>query len=333
MTTSADYSPHSLLPAPEPRTVSPPADYFYDNVAKHLVKDTVRIMSNGLGIDLDKVAVMSEEITDMLTEVKSLLAANPIVRKYQKQRHAKLTAKYISDRQSHCKSPADFARPFEHSDPVHRSYFMHIFAQKQTMESPADLLPTGIPKWPANLVKRLVPSYPILSRLLEGNIAQDNPIVTAAMNLYCEHRAEIHNRSYLEQISLLDFKFPDFSPRSSNQKHELLTGILGWESNELTDAYQKYERKLAKSLRYNKPAPPEPKNKYSWGRKHIEVMAKSLIIPEEIELANALIDFSFGDKILTSFVPAFYNYTIAGRLYSNLRLLGAKSGRYTSSEP
>ena len=333
MTTSADYSPHSLLPAPEPRTVAPPVDYCYDNVAKHLVKDTVRIMSNGLGIDLDKVTAMSDEITAILVEVRATLAANPIVRKFQQQRYARLTADYIAERQSHCREPSYFARPFKHSDQTHRSYFMHIFAQQQGLSQPSDLLPTGIAKWSAALVKTLSPSYPILLRLLDGSLPQSHATITAAMSLYCEHRAELHNRQYLQQIHDLNFDMPDFSPRSPDQKHALLTDLLGWESNALTDAYEKYQRELDRAQRYGKTAPPPPKLKFKWGRPNLELIIKSLIDPEEIELVQALIDFSFGDKILTSFVPAFYEYTINGRLYSNLRLLGAKSGRYTSSEP
>ena len=333
MQTSADYSPWSLLPAPDPRNTNYKVDYFYDNVAKHLVKDTVRIMSNGLGIDLDKVTVMSDEITAILVEVRATLAANPIVRKFQQQRYSRLTAEYIAERQSHCREPSYFARPFKHNDQTHRSYFMHIFAQQQGIAQPSDLLPTGIAKWPATLVKKLSPSYPVLLRLLDGSLPQSHATIVAAMSLYCEHRAELHNRQYLQQIADLAFDMPDFSPRSPDQKHALLTGLLGWESNALTDAYEKYQRELDRAQRYGKALPTAPKLKFKWGRPNLELILKSLTDPDEIELVQALIDFSFGDKILTSFVPAFYEYTINGRLYSNLRLLGAKSGRYTSSEP
>jgi hypothetical protein len=53
MLTSQHYSPHDLLPACEPRTCNADPVKFYDTVAKHLIKDTVRIMDNGLPIDLN----------------------------------------------------------------------------------------------------------------------------------------------------------------------------------------------------------------------------------------------------------------------------------------
>ena len=57
MTTDPNYSPWQLLPAPEPCTVSPPADYFYEHVAKHLVKDTVRITSTVLALTLTRSCI------------------------------------------------------------------------------------------------------------------------------------------------------------------------------------------------------------------------------------------------------------------------------------
>ena len=170
MNTSADYSPHSLLPQPEPRSVDYEVDYFYDNVAKHLVKDTVRIMSNGIPIDLDKVAELEVSLDETLAAAHASLAANPYIIAYLQQRYARLTADYIAERQSHCREPSYFARPFKHNDQTHRSYFMHIFAQQQGLSQPSDLLPTGIAKWSAALVKTLSPSYPILLRLLDGSL-------------------------------------------------------------------------------------------------------------------------------------------------------------------
>ena len=39
--------PWELLPAPLPKTASYPEDFFYTNVAKPLIADTVRLMANG----------------------------------------------------------------------------------------------------------------------------------------------------------------------------------------------------------------------------------------------------------------------------------------------
>ena len=89
MTTSDPlYSPDDLLPAPEPRTVSPPEDYFYDNVVKHLVKDTVRIMNTGLPIDLDRVEELEVELDSIIAEVKTTLANNTYIQQYLNLRYS-----------------------------------------------------------------------------------------------------------------------------------------------------------------------------------------------------------------------------------------------------
>ena len=86
--TADNYSPWSLLPSPEPRTVSPPIDYFYHHVAKHLISDTVRIMSNGIHIDLDKVSELEETLDNQLLKVKAELAGNPYIQRYLEERYS-----------------------------------------------------------------------------------------------------------------------------------------------------------------------------------------------------------------------------------------------------
>lgn len=329
------YSPHDLLPAPIPRESDYKANYFYENIAKYLVKDTVRICSNGLGIDLDKVEKLEAELTASITAVKESLNKNPIITKFLLEKRSKLVIKKTAERdaklEARIKQPNDFLKPFNHKDINHRSYFMHLFAQQQKLPEPSELLPTGIPKWPANLVKRLTPQYPLLSRLLDGTLS--HPLQNEAMQLMAEHKCEIHNRALEPPNSQVEVDLPDFNPRSSDDKHLLLTGILGHESGKFTDAYETYQRDcdIAYKRGYIEPAP--PKNKWSWGRKELELLLDTLTDEYEIRLFKDLIDFSYGDKIQTSFIPAFYRYTVNGRLYSNLRLLGAKSGRFTSSNP
>ncbi len=90
MTTSnLQYSPWSLLPAPDPKNTSYKADYFYEHVAKHLVKDTVRITSNGLGIDLNEVMHLEDTIDDSIDKVRAALQTNPIILQYFDQVHAR----------------------------------------------------------------------------------------------------------------------------------------------------------------------------------------------------------------------------------------------------
>ena len=332
MTTSnLQYSPWSLLPAPDPKNTSHKADYFYEHVAKHLVKDTVRITSNGLGIDLNEVMHLEDTIDESIDKVRAALQTNPIILQYFDQVHARKIEEEIELQTSKLHTPDQHLVPFKHSDQVHRSYFMHLFAQQQRISEPSDLLPSGVPKWPANLVKKFTATYPLLSRLLDGTLS--HPLIDASMQLLAEHKCNMYNSKYLAKINSPNVPYPTFNPRSPDARTIVFTDILGFESNKLTDGYKKYERELERAIRYNKPHPVEPKNKYSWGRKQLEQLLDSLSDPDQISLVSNMIEFSFGDKIKSSFIPAFYKYTVNGRLYSNLKLLGAKSARYTSSNP
>lgn len=122
-------------------------------------------------------------------------------------------------------------------------------------------------------------------------------------------------------------------PGSPDQKHDVLTDILGYESDKLTDGYKEYEKKLRIAERYHNPLPSLPKNKYSWDRDNIEAILKSTTDQDEIEMLQALVDYSFGAIVKNNFIKAFYEYTIDGRLYGDLKLFGAKSFRLTSSNP
>lgn len=310
MTTNTHYSPWDLLPAPEPCTVSPPADYFYNNVSKHLVKDTVRIMNNGLPIDLDRVRELELDLDTTLSRVANDLAAHPYVQDYLKQRHKTVITNYIEDRKSHLKPVHSFIKPFKHSDMNHRSYFMHIYAQQQSLSEPTDLLPTGVPKWPANTVKKLSTTRPLLVRLLEGKLLQNNPLVTQAMQLLAEHKAELHNRKYLDQIATPDVEIPAFNPGSSQQVGELFN-MLGYNSDK--------KSKLT--------------NAESWNREQVEQTGRESSDPLVHSLVQSLVDYSFGAIIKSTFIPAFYKYTINGRLHGQYVLFGAKSFRYTSKQP
>ena len=326
--------PWQLLPAPEPCTVSPPEGHFYDTVAKHLIKDTVRLMHNGLPIDMSRVKELEATLDVTLAKVADDLATNPIVRDYLSQKHIHLTASYRAEQESKLKPVDFFLKPFDSKKPDHRSYFMHVYTKGKAITQPTDLLPTGIPKWNVKDVKSLSTDHPALALLLAGKISPTNTYAISAMQLYAEHKAEIHNRKYLDNIAnLTSIEFPKFNPASPDQKHDILTDMLGYESEKLTDAYIKYERALNVHIKYGKPEPVEPKNKFSWDRDNIEALKDLAKSDDELSLFQSLIDYSTGSIIKNNFINAFYLYTINGRLYGNLKLFGTKTFRLTSSGP
>ena len=304
------YSPHDLLPAPLPSETIYPKGYFYEKVAKHLIKDTVRIMNNGLGIDLSKVVELEKVLDTQLQTVSDNLDSHPYIADYLETRYAKQIAAYKEDRQSRFKAPADFIKPFKPGDMTHRSYFMHIYATERSMALPTDLLPTGIPKWPANLVKKFAKNSPLLTKLLNKTISSTNPTAIKAMELLAVHKADLYNAKYAEQIQNPSVPYPTFNAGSSQQKQELFL-----------------------SLDIESEATSKTTGLPSYNRAQIERISKETTDPLVVSLAKTLIDHSTAAIIRNNFIEAFYKYTVEGRLYGSIKLFGAKSFRLTSSNP
>lgn len=304
------YSPHDQLPAPEPCTIEYPLGYFYENTAKYLIKDTVRIMDNGLNIDLDKVIELEDTLEEQLKEVESELAANPLIKKYLSLRYSREIQEYIEDRKSKMRTPEYYLTPFKPKDMVHRSYFMEEYATTQGWGSPQEKLPTGVGKWPLSLVKKYAVSNRLLQMMLEGTLPENTAAVKSAMERLAKDKADMYNNKYLEQVKSPNLGYPTFNPGSSKQKQELFA-MLGIESEEVSK-----DTGLPK-----------------WDRTQIERVNLETEDEDVRNLTQALIDYSFAAIIKNNFIEAFYNYTVEGRLYGQYKLLGAKSGRYTSSNP
>lgn len=305
-------SPHDLLPAPEPCTVDPPPGYFYENVAKPLLKDTIRIMLNGIPIDLDKVRELEDVVTEVLERVDTTLANNQYMQQFMLLMYSNDKRNYIHEKQSKMRNYKYYLKPFKHNDMTHRSYFMQEFIKNKTVLIPSETLPTGVPKWTKKDVTQLLPSYPALARLLEGFYTEgNNAFVRTAMRALATDRAAIYNQSYLNAIKNVDnIPPPQFSPASSPQMKQLFDW-LGLESEETS-------KKTG-----------EP----SWSRAQIERIHKETTDPVIKDITQALIDHSTSAIIKSNFIKAFYTYSIEGRLYGSLKLFGAKTFRLTSNNP
>lgn len=309
-TTSEYYSPWDLLPTAEPKTVNPPIDYFYNNVAKHLIKDTVRIMNNGLPIDLLKVKTLEQEIDRILNEVQQKLNNNKYVQQCMQLHNNDLIAKYKNNQESKLKTYKHFLKPFKHNNMNHRSYFMFIFSKEQQITQPTELLPTGVPKWSNKLVKKLSTTRPLLKKLLNNKLPDNHSIVKEAMKLLATHKANIYNYKYLEKINSPPINTVSFNPNSTIHKREFFS-MLDIKSDSIS----------------------KKTNESSWDREQIERVNKETTDPIVKEMTTALINHSFGANIKSTFIPAFYKYTVDNKLHGTLNLFGAKSFRYTSQNP
>lgn len=309
-TNESSYSPHGLLPAPEPSTYSPPLGYFYHNVAKHLIKDTVRLMSNGLHIDLDKVEQLETTLDEQLAKVQQELASNPLISEFQQIQHSRIIKDYITDRKSKMRTVDYYLKPFKHNDTTHRSYFMYLFAREYNLPQPSELVEgTTVPKWSAKLVNTFASTRPVLQRLLKGELTS-HPLIDEAMDLLATDKCNIYNQKYLDAIHSPNVPIPTFNPASSTQKQELFKW-LGIESD-----------KTSKTTGLP-----------SFDRDEIERINKETTDEHVRHLTQCFIDHSFAAIVRNNFIEAFYRYTVNDRLYGTYKLLGAKTGRYTSSNP
>lgn len=307
--TNTNYSIWSQLPAPEARYSEYYTRHFYHNTAKHLIKDTVRVMMNGLPIDLDKVQDLEVVLVDQLSRVESDIESNILVQAYLRKKHGKLIDAYKDNRTSMLRSADYYVKPFKHTDMAHRSFFMLAYGQDNDVPVPEEELFEGVPKWTVKRVKKVSETRPLLNRMLAGELSGSHPIVERAMSLLAETKANLHNKSYFSQIQNPDVEPPKFNPGSPVQVSEVFE-MLGIESTTQTTAG----------------AP-------QWNRAQVERVNKETDDPDIISFTQSLIDHSFAAIIQNNFIKAFYNYTIDGRLYGNLNLLGAKTGRYTSNSP
>ena len=302
------YSPWDLLPAPVPSTVNPDESYFYHNVVKHLIPTTIQLMNTGLPIDLNRVEQLEHELDAIIAEVHSTLAGNAHIQTYLQSRYSSQIAEYQALQQSRLKPPSDFLVPFDPKKLEHRSYFMHLYATAQGLPLPADTLPTGISKWTARDVQKLSASRPILQRLIANQLRPSE--TDPAMQLYAQHKANLRNKSTHDKINTPTITYPTFNPSSPIQKGELFT-MLGLKSE----------------------ATSKTTGSDKWDRSQLERLLKESTDPILTELLQALIDFSFAAIVRNNFIEAFYNYTVDGRLHGSYKLFGAKSFRFTSSNP
>ena len=310
MLTTTDYSPWNQLPAPEPKTKKYSLGHFYNYTAKHLIKDTVRIMDNGLNIDIDKVIELEKLLVEQLAEVQKELEANPLIKKYLKVAYKKQIKEYITDRKSKMKSYKDYLVPFKHTDINHRSYFMEEYAKLRGWSSPPDKLPTGVGKWPALLARKYAKSNRVVAMMLKGKLPENTEALVTAMKNLSVDKAEMYNKKYVEQVKTPDKPYPKFNPGSPQQKQELFA-MLGIKS----EAFSKATKMP------------------SWDREQVERVNKETQDKDVKNLTQNFIDHSFAAIIKSNFIESFYTYTVQGRLYGQYKLIGAKSGRYTSSNP
>lgn len=315
-----EYSPWDLLPVKEPKTVNPPDDYFYKNVIKHLIPDVVRIMANGIPIDLAKVRELEATLDEVLNKVDKAVQNNTYIKQFQILQYTELQKLYIAEQRSKMKLPKHFLKEFKISNITHRSYFMeevykdilkHKSKDDNLPAKPKEKLVTGITKWTLADAKRLITIHPAIQLLVTKRITLTNKFVKDAMKQLAKDKATIYNKRYYNNIeNSNELALPPFNIASSIQKRKLFDW-LGIPSEKTSK-----ETGLP-----------------SWDRDEIERINKETNDLKIKELTSSFIDYSFGAIVKNNFIKSFYLYTINNRLYGTMKLFGAKSFRLTSNNP
>jgi hypothetical protein len=301
------YSPLDLLPLPEPRYSSYPDDFFYEKVIKHLIPDIVRIMSNGIPIDLDKVKELENTLDSVLLKVQQTIDNSPIIKKFHEYKYPLVYKEFKDLMTSKMRDMSYYLKEFDSSKMDHRKYYMRLFIKDKP-----DIIVPKDEKWKIAYIKTYSIRYPELRSIIKKTIRPTDELAIKAMEYLAKDKAEIYNKSYKYKISQASTEnlIGKFNPGSSDQKREL------------------FEFLNKEALEFSKKT-----GLPSWGRSQLEDLLKVETDESMKELLQAFIDHSFSAIVKNNFIKAFYEYSIDGVLYGNLKLFGAKSFRLTSNNP
>ena len=305
------FNPIDLLPIDHPIKTDPSIgelDYFYKNVVKHLIPDVIKIMNNGVHIDLDKVATLNDTVTTVLEDVTSKLASNQLILDFQAFMYPKKFKAFSDEQEAKKRILAFYLKEYKGTIPQ-RTYVVNTYLENLSS------IHAGKDKWTIKDLKGLhvVTDDQVILDIINSEV--DQIIIDAGMLVMAEDKLAIYNKSIdtkTVERGTKEILLPPFNPGSNKQKREL------------------FEWLKVKAIRFSKDSG-EP----SWNREAIEELqtTQDRTNTDLMEVLQLFVDHSFSAIIKNNFIESFKKYTIDGILYGNIKLFGAKSFRLTSSNP
>ena len=303
--------PMDLLPILAPKDHDPSEeepDYFYNNVIKPLIPDFIRIMDNYLTLDWKAVDKLKDVIDNVLETVSTTLGKNEIIEKFQKHQYPVKFAQYKEETLKSCRTVDHYLKEYDPSNIIHRTYVVNEILKLNGTE---DLCKD---KWSVKDVKALY-EYMELSTIqlvTDKKIDVRSDLAKQSMINLANDKMTIWNKVREDKVDSVskDELVPPFNPGSSKQKQELFE-YLGIEA-------------LAFSKETGLP---------SWGRDQIEELFYTAEEENLKEVLQMFIDYSFSAIIKNNFLESFSAFAQDDRLYSNLKLFGAKTFRPTGNSP
>lgn len=242
--------PIDLLPIVRPldSTNFPDETFFYQNVVCKLIPDIIRMETNGIPINLNKVSGVEETVNNALENVYSQIAKSPLMLKYlESENVAKRKVKELQ-LEAKKKTVDDFLTTFNSKNKVHRSYLVNHYLVSCNK---ADMC---MDEWSIKDLKKLnqIIASKFLQDLLEGKFNScATPMIDAAMRKLAEDKAEAYNKNKIEtKIEAVQSEqlIKAFNPGSAQQKQKFFS-FYGIESeNETAAGSAKWDRKEIERL-------------------------------------------------------------------------------------
>ena len=173
--------PHNQLPAKIPYQSEYHHGYFYYNTAKHLVKDTVKIMMNGLAISLDEVIPLEKLLEETVKENIQAINDNALVKLYLNELNAKERSKTEQSIKDKFKTEDQFLTSFNSKNSIHKSYYMTELALLQGWTLPSKTLTTGAPNWSHKQITHYAKNFIFLKDLVNKTVSPNSTLAILAM--------------------------------------------------------------------------------------------------------------------------------------------------------
>lgn len=242
--------PIDLLPIKRPLEDSnyPDETFFYENVVCKLIPDIIRMETNGIPINLNKVSKVEETVNNALENVYEQISKSTLMLKYlEYENNIKRKAKEQA-LESKKKTSSDFLVPYNNKNKIHRSYVINYYLSSINKEDMC------MDEWSIKDSKKLnqILSSKFIQDLIDNNIqSYMNNTIEAAMQQLADDKALAYNKNKIDtKIEAVQSEnlLKSFNPGSPMQKAKFFS-FYGIESeNETATGNAKWDRKEIERL-------------------------------------------------------------------------------------
>ena len=300
--------PIQHLPVPHPKDFDPSVEdknFFYNNFAKHFIKDMIKMMDVGLYVDSIAVEKLRSKVDNVLESVNYKLSKSILIKKFRLEKQSDYQKAHFDKSTKSVRTLDHYLKPYNPSNIIHRTWVVNNWLNKTDKEEYCK------DKWSLPDLKKLqiFLNDPFIQSVIDKRVSEDNIEILSGMKKLAEYKLNLWNRPRYEKANS-KVKVPDFNPGSSIQIKQFFNFVN--------------VKPLAFSNKTGEP---------SWGREQLEILRNETSSSDLIYVLDALIDYSYSAIIRNNFLAAFDKYTVDGVLHGNIVIFGAKSCRNTSNSP